>query len=177
MSIFPFIATPQSRANIRANVLRIRKSLGYEHELYFPIVEFLEIQYVKFDPEFNLIIVEDNELESGVQALAIPEEHTIRVKQSVYEGAVDGVGVHRLSLAHEFGHIIMHGAQSPIILQRNTAYRKIKAFEDPDWQAEVFGAELLVPHNLIDGMTAEEIAESCQVSLKCANCQLKNFNR
>ena len=177
MSYFPYIATSQSRANIRANVLRIRKALGYEKEFYFPIVEFLEIQYVKYDPDFNLIVVEDDELESGVQALAIPEEHTIKVKQSVYNGAVDGTGVHRLSLAHEFGHLIMHCEQSPIILQRNTSHRKLRAFEDPDWQAEVFGAELLVPHNLIGGVPADVIAKMCGVSLKCANCQIKNYNK
>ena len=124
MSYFPYIATSQSRANIRANVLRIRQALGYENEFYFPIVEFLEIQYVKYDPDFNLIVVEDDELESGVQALAIPEEHTIKVKQSVYNGAVDGIGVHRLSLAHEFGHLIMHCEQSPTITN-NTSKKYI----------------------------------------------------
>lgn len=177
MSQFPYIATPQSRANIRANALRIRKALGYEKRFYFPIVEFLEIQYVNFDPDFNLVVVEDEKLEKGVQALAIPEEHVIKVKQSVYDGAVAGIGVHRLSLAHEFGHLVMHGTQSPIMLQRNFSCRKVQAYEDPDWQAEVFGAELLVPHNLIGGLPADIIADLCEVSLKCAKCQLNNYNK
>lgn len=43
---------------------------------------------------------------------------------------------------------------------------------NPEWQADAFGGELLIPHDLIHGMTATEIAIECEVSLAAARCQM-----
>ena len=60
-----------------------------------------------------------------------------------------------------------------IVLCRMEVGQKLKPFEDPEWQANTFASELLMPPYLIAGMTKRDVMRECGVSEKAAMVALK----
>ena len=81
----------------------LRKFLGLENEKYFPITELLDVLAEIFD-NFSYEIVENNELPFGTHADTNTLTGHIRIRESVYEGACNGNGRDRMTIAHELGH-------------------------------------------------------------------------
>lgn len=143
--------------------------VGVENELYFPIVEFIEFLLPQIIPSFQFII-ETKATMGNCHGLTYPENYTIKIREDVYLRAVDGVGRDRLTLAHELFHLIQH-SNSNISFARIGDNSKIVTYCDPEWQADAFGGELLVPKHLIGNMTINEIASLCDVSYAAARIQ------
>lgn len=170
------MAAPLSRQQIINTALVVRTLDGTINELYFDIVRFLEIKLPKFIPNFNLIIEEKSKL-GECHGLTYPDRNEIHIREDVYERALIGSGRDRLTMAHELFHLLQHEKQN-ISYARIEPEKDIEAFRDPEWQADAFGGELLIPAHLIHNMTAEEIVEKCKVSYKAASYQLgKHRNR
>ena len=148
----------------------IRRSLGIEDKLYFDIVNFVERVMPEVFPKFILEICTEAEIRN-LHGETIPSEYRIRIREDVYIGACKGKGRDRLTMAHEVGHFFMHDEQS-VVFCKVDPNEIIPQYRDPDWQADVFGGELLAPSYLINGMDAREIHETCAVSIACANRQL-----
>ena len=62
-----------------------------------------------------------------------------------------------------------------ISLCRMEEGEKLKPFEDPEWQADCCGGELLMYHPLIKGLSEDEIAEKCGVTPKAAKTQFSKI--
>lgn len=166
---------PASRQMIWTLVHKIRRALDIDNELYFDIIWFVEKIMPQIFTDFTFAVSPNEEL--GKQhGKAIPDEKKIYIREDVYEGACTGNGRDRLTIAHEVGHFFMHGNAS-IEYCRTAPGEKLPAYRDADWQADVFGGELLAPTSLIEGMSAEQIHECCVVSLQCANAQLRALAR
>lgn len=170
-------AVPRSRESIRRDAYLLRVKLGLKDEACFDILRFLENVLPITDPTFYLEVVSDSDPEmSGIQAEYILRLNVIRVKQSVYDAAAADYWWARSTLAHELGHYHYHD-------ENNVRYAKLEPFErvppdfDPERQANVFAAELLAPLNLIDGMSAQQIASTCKVSYTIAERQLRVLER
>ncbi len=164
---------PKSRFNLRTLVNVFRKFLQLDDELYFPIVELLDVMTELF-PEFNYEIIEDKLLPENVHADTDVRTGHIRIKESVYEGACNGEGRDRMTIAHEIGHyftLCFCGFK----LERNFSGGELPAYCDPEWQAKCFAGELMIPTHLVKGMSVSEIAEQCGVSREAANIQLKHL--
>lgn len=166
---------PASRQMIWTLVHKIRRALNVANELYFDIIWFVENIMPQIFTDFTFAVLPNEEL-GNQHGKAIPDENTIYIREDVYEGACTGNGRDRLTIAHEVGHFLMHGNAS-IEYCRIAPGEKLPAYRDADWQADVFGGELLAPAYLIEGMTAEQIHECCVVSLQCANAQLRALAR
>ena len=162
------IARPLSREKIRNKVFIIRQLAKCTH--YFDIVRFLEHVLPLLDPLFELQIVGDKEL-PGVYAKTYPGEHRMEVRESVYISALKGTGRDRFTLCHELGHYVLHGPN-------NVAYPrisgKIKKYEDPEWQANTFAAELLAPSKMTKNKDIEKIVKTFGVSREVARIQKRN---
>ena len=169
------LASPRDRNSIRRGTYMLRLKLGLKNTLYFPIVEFLENVLPEIDHSFHIEILEDFEL-LGVQAEYVPSQNVIRIKASVYEAAVSGFWWARSTLAHELGHYYFHDEKS-VRYAKLDPCEKVPPDFDPERQANVFAAELLVPIELIDGMSDIEIGKRCGVSYQIANRQLKVLER
>ncbi len=133
---------PQNRESIRSIVRSLRSTFGITG-LKFPVMEVIEFALPQLIPNFELHI-----------------------------GALNGVGRDRMTAAHELGHLLMH---KNIAFARAAPGVKIRPFESSEWQAKCFSGELLVPamhSNVLKGMTAEDVAEACGVSLVAARYQL-----
>ena len=166
---------PASRQMIWTLVHKIRRALNVANELYFDIIWFVENIMPQIFTDFTFAVLPNEEL-GNQHGKAIPDENTIYIREDVYEGACTGNGRDRLTIAHEVGHFLMHGNAS-IEYCRTAPGEKLPAYRDADWQADVFGGELLAPTSLIEGMSAEQIHECCVVSLQCANAQLRALAR
>lgn len=170
-----FIAEPLSRYKIRIIIDHIRKVLGLENEAYIPIVKFLEgMEEIFEEDNFTVEIIPDNELPESVQGDTDVINNVIRIKESVYDGACDNDGTHRFSIAHEIGHYFLMSVLG-LKFQRNLNQREIKIYEDPEWQANCFAGELLMPHDFIKGMSIEKIMDECKVSKSAACKQYKHI--
>ena len=166
------IAEPLGRKDIRKLAELIRIVEGSHDKLFFDIVHFLDVTLPKIDPEFTFLIKTKNEM-GECHGLTYPDRNEINIREDVYERACAGVGRDRLTLAHELFHLLRHEKRN--ISFARIGNGKIEAFRDPEWQADAFGGELLIPHYLIKGMTAKQIVESCQVSESAAICQLRVY--
>lgn len=165
----------KSRADLRYLAHTFREHLHLDNVLYFPIVELLDVMTELFS-DFNYEIVEDKVLSKMVHADTDIRTGHIRIKESVYDGACNGNGRDRMTIAHEIGHyftLCFCGFK----LERNFSGGRIPMYRDPEWQAKCFAGELLVPAHRVKGMTAYEIAERCGVSYDAAQTQYKHLSK
>ena len=167
------IAEPLSRKDIRRMAYIIRKIAGSHETLFFDIVRFLEVTLPKIDESFSFVVLPKSVM-GECHGLTYPDRNEIQIREDVYERACEGSGRDRMTMAHELFHLLQHEKEN-ISFARVADDGEIETFRDPEWQSDAFGGELLVPHHLVRGMTAEQIADKCKVSIKAARCQLKKY--
>ena len=172
------VYNPTSRKELRFIARRVRRLVGFDTERYFPVVDFLEQVLPRIIKGFVYDIVEDEDL-PGKYAQAIPAENRIEIRQSTYEAAVAGDPRARFTIAHEVGHLLLADEvpDSLVSYARHDRTVPLRAFEDPEWQANEFAAELLAPCRLVAGMTDQRIKEEFVVSLEVARIQLGKIER
>jgi len=164
---------PLSRRQIQGMAQKLRNMLGLAEKPLFDIVAFLEHTMPEMFPDFSLEICQDKEhpLDYG---LAYPDEQRIVLRSSIYNDAIRGVGWCRMTLAHEAGHLFLHEGV-PAIFARSDPERRLAAYENSEWQADVFAGELLAPTTLIRGKTIEEVSREFKVSRSAATVQLSGL--
>lgn len=148
----------------------LREKFNLSKDLNFPIVEFIEIILPKLDPSFEFELIDPANMESGIYALTYPDKSYMVIRSDVYENACKGDGRCRFTLAHELFHYLFHDKNN-LSLARTT--ENIPPYMDPEWQANTFAGELLVPFDLVKGMNEYEIQEKCGVSYEVARIQKK----
>lgn len=158
-------AFPTSRYKLRMAAKKIRKTAGVSDDEPFPVVKFLETLLLAEGWQFD--IMPDNEMPENY-AETIPDEKIFCIRESVYEDAIKGYHRHRFTVAHEIGHLLFHDNLT-VSLARNK--EPIPKYKDPEWQANTFAAELLVPFNKIPRMSVDEIAQKYWVSKEVAQIQ------
>ena len=114
------------------------------------IINVLEFKLPQAFPEFNLIEVQDDELDD--YARTVFEPLCIVVRQSVYDDASRGSAFSRMILAHELGHLIMHREHKnrlPAAALRKDAYtenvKNLNGKESAEAQATQFARVFLLP--------------------------------
>lgn len=162
-----FRAIPTSRKEIRRVAKYIREYFKIDDNSPLPVPAFLEIFCYCCD--YNYQIVEDSALPS-CYALTKPYNRTILINKSTYLSACNGEPRARFTIVHEIGHAIFHN-ESSTIYTRSRSAKIIRAFENPEWQANTFAAEILVPYYRINGLSVDEIAKKYLVSKKVAQIQ------
>lgn len=167
-----FEVAPLSRDKIRNMANCIREILGCSDKPWFPIVEIFEKVMVKIDPEFDWEIVRFEDMPDR-HAETRPEENKIYIREDIYEGACDGNGRDRMTIAHEIAHYLLHRHQKPSYA-RAFDDNKLPPYRSAEWQAKAFAGELLVSKKLCKDMTEIEIADKCGVSFDAAQYQYSN---
>ncbi len=163
-----------SRKEIRQYVRWLKRKIGMENELYFPVVQFLENVLPILIPDFQFEVAPIPEMENK-HGETFPDKNFIRIREDVYLRAVLGKGRDRLTIAHEIGHLLMHG-EGTVSMCRLEHGETLRSFEDPEWQANAFGGELLASSYLIKGMSVSEVQKQCGVSASAARVQLNSIN-
>ena len=164
-----YIAPPRSRANLREIARQFRSFLHLENELYFPIVQVLDVMAMLFH-DFSYEIIADTEWVGTSHACTDMRTGCIRIRESVYNSACEGGGRDRMMIAHEIAHWLLHYSHG-FTLQRNFELLPVKSYMDPEWQAKCLAGELMVDAVLLAGKQPHEIARLCGVSYAAAQCQ------
>jgi len=167
-------ADPMSKVDIRRVAEALRKILGLGVQDAFPMIKFYELILPRIDKNFNLQVVDEGEL-GGAYAKTYPLTREIILEDRVYDGITEGqeVGIHMFTAAHELGHYFLH-THERLSLNRDKGQSKRPAYMDPEWQADEFAGNLLVPEEAITpGITAGEIAERYKVSKAMARVRIE----
>lgn len=168
-SVSRYVAEPKSRNDLRQMALGFRRSLKLDNTPFFPVERVLEIMSFIF-PKFNWCIVDDDKMPAQEHANTDVIACTINIKQSVYDRACSGAGRDRMTIAHEIGHYLLL-CEYGVRFCRNYDNDNSKLYCDPKWQAKCFAGELLMPAHLVKDLAAEEIANTCGVSIDAAKYQ------
>ena len=163
----------KSRKDLRRLAYVIRKSAGLEDVIYFPVVEFLELMPRMFEG-FNWEIVEDDYFPVNVHGETVITQGIVRIKESVYDGACEGDGQHRMTIMHEIAHWIML-CFLEFSLQRNFSNDEVITYCDPEWQAKCLAGEMMMPAHLVSSYMPKKLVEECGVSKAAAAFHRKKF--
>ena len=174
-----FRVNPLPWAEIEAISNSVRETFKLSGTPFFPILDFLEKilpQVVDRDLNFSFQIGEYMEMGTA-EGLTCPNGTFIRIREDVYNSACSNIGRSRFTLAHEFGHFMLHtGANQP--LARALPGEKLRAFESAEKQADHFAATLLMPEHLIlDTDESEIVAKRFGVSTIAAQIRIEKLNK
>ncbi len=160
------IARPLSTNDIISFVKIIRKSFNLHKKLDFPVITFVEKILPEIDPQFNYDYLPQNQMPDKY-AYYDNCQNIMVIREDVYDAACNNDGRARFTIAHEIGHYFLH--QDGVKLCRMATNEKVVAYLDPEWQANTFASELLMPRHLIAGMSPSEISTCCKTSFQAAS--------
>ena len=164
---------PLRRTQIRAAAVSFRDLLNWD-EPHFPVIEVLEFGLPELLPGFEYQICTAAELGDN-HGLTYPDQRKIKIREDVYEAACDGEGFYRLTIAHEFGHQLLH---TDLGLARSVPTGELPAYRDSEWQANCFAGELLVCHRHAHKCRSADAAmEIFGVSRQAAEYQLGIYRK
>lgn len=158
-----------STEDIRQIVKKVREKCGLIGRMNVPVCFLFEFILNKIFQEFEWEIIPDEKMPE--EGKTFPGMNKIEIRESVYKAACAGDGRARFTIMHEIGHFILHKPDR-VALCRLASEEKLKAFEDPEWQANTFAAEFLMDLDLIQGMGYKEISESCGVTYGAAKTRI-----
>jgi Zn-dependent peptidase ImmA (M78 family) len=159
---------PISRQTLRNIAHAVRCALGLSKIIYFPILQILDCVHL-FVPGSNYEILPADKMEKHAEIDVVKK--TIYIREDIYLGACNGNGRDRMTISHEFSHLILINVLG-FKFSRTFSNKKLKAYEDPEWQAKCLAGELMMNSELILGMDANEIVSNCGVSKDAAEFQL-----
>ncbi|WP_197049858.1 ImmA/IrrE family metallo-endopeptidase [Anaerococcus lactolyticus] len=167
-----YIADSLSIKDIRKLANRIRKLFDFENEMNFPIVQVIE--FLSNKGAFYLEICTFDEMGSKYGE-TIPSENLIKLREDIYDKACENDGFSRSTCSHELLHWLQHREETVSFCRKEEDLKNRRAYENPEWQANCFSGELLVPKHLVKGMTIDEIVEECNVTPSMARYQYKKY--
>ena len=100
---------------------------------------------------------------------------TIKIRGDIYDGACNGNGRDRMTIAHEFAHFIML-CICGFELARTFDGKEPPIYCNPEWQAKCLAGELMIDSSLVKNMTIYEIRDKCGVSYDAARIQYNKIN-
>lgn len=134
---------PLSIMAIRSEADRVRKVLRIENDPAPNLCAFLE-GLVNFG--ITVDVRDDAHKELGaVEALTVPEQLLIVLTEATYAKAIQNDSRTRFTIFHELGHLVLSHSKT---LHRSGP-ENVKPFQDSEWQADQFAAEITMPIELI----------------------------
>lgn len=165
-----FRVKPLSTGKIRTKAMNIR-SLLIPNEGDFDLCDFIE-KLERFGITYD--VVEDTFLPAGVEASCIPEERIIYIALSTYQDICRNDGRARFTIFHELGHLLLAHSRT---FHRDTK-TDFPVYENSEWQADQFAAEILMPLNIIKAkrlFTPLQLQEEFGVSFQAACYRLSKL--
>lgn len=169
-----FRAKPTSIKEIRGVAKAFRQKCGLSQIQKFPACETFEYLLDKIFEKFEWEIIPDDQMSEEGKTFA--GAHKIEIRESVYIAACRGDGRARFTIMHEVGHFLLHSPDR-IALCRLKPGEKLPPFEDPEWQANTFAAEILMDIDVVHGMDYRQISKTCEVSFGAAKTRFHKLNK
>lgn len=154
---------PLSVKDIRSIAASIREQYGIAKDKAFPILEILNQLFYDNYLSIQLLTDDDPYLDKNTPAVYNANDNFIYLKESVIEEIENGNYRSNFTLAHEFFHYLQHQVLGFTFEEVETR----KTYEDPEWQANEFAGELLLPKKYLEIVDDEYLSKHFQVSLEC----------
>lgn len=165
------VVAPLSRAAIEAAAAQVRAALGIASTQRIDMLRMIELVLPRHLPNFSWEIVEDRELGDAEATTSTVARH-IKIGQRCYDGALAGVERYLFTLAHELGHLLLHTGK-PSSLARGS----VKAYVDPEWQADAFAAAFIAPAEMVQSCSCQsELMRRSGLSRPAAEIRCKTLN-
>lgn len=163
---------PLTIKDIEKIALNTRKQFNIKENEAFPILEVLEDLFE--NKLLSVQYLEDNDaiFEIDTPAKYNSFENFIYIKKSVIEEYEAGVYRANFTLAHEFFHYI----QTKVLEFDFFNDQSQGSYEDPEWQANEFAAQLLIPTRYIN-LPDEELIALFHVSQECVAVRKLYYKR
>jgi Zn-dependent peptidase ImmA (M78 family) len=165
---------PMSWPSVDAVADKVREYFRYQADPNFPILDVLEKALPQLPTDevgFSFQVGTKGEMGSA-EGFTCPHGSFIRIREDVYLDAIDGAHRPRFTLAHEFGHYLLHTGQNQPF-ERAMPGQKLRAFESAEKQADRFAGALLMPKQLITQFdTPEAVSIRFGVSKAAARVRL-----
>ena len=116
-------------------------------------------------------VVEEGYLPPGVEASCLPEKRVIYITESAFEGVMRNEERARFTIFHELGHLLLAHSRS---FHRDSIF-DFPIWENSEWQADQFAAEILMPLEIIRAKNltvAGELRKEFGVSYSAASVRL-----
>lgn len=174
MTQLGFEVTPMSRVAIRQYAVKVRGALVPTASERVSVERLLEFVVPQALPGFFLDILEGDEMQ-GAEGLAVPVQKRLCLRSDVYDRLCGGEGRARFTAMHELGHILLHQPDR-VAYARST--QRPPAYRNPEWQADNFAVEFLMPVDLISAAdTPDTLIARFGVSRKAADFRIKNLRQ
>ncbi len=170
---------PVSRDELRIIAKAIRQIFKCRNKYFFDVIRAFEMVPTIF-PQITTAVVDDDEFDPRIPARCIPDfngNYLIEVKNSIYEGAVAGVGGYRAHILHEICHAFLCILGFTPILDREFRNNELKPYESMEWQAKALCGEIMMPYEETDSLSVKQIIHYCKVSTECAQLRANNYRK
>lgn len=175
--------SPMNRAAIRSYALRIRKLLGFKNTdfIHAPkLFDKLSIVFAEHGLDFDYRVMPDEHeaFHDKEEAYTDITSGIIYIKESVMEQACRrSYKRGAFTLIHELGHYLLHYLQGDVRLTMVADNVDVPPFCDPEWQAETFASEFLMPFNECIKLNPSEIRRRYHVSTKAAEVRYDKIQK
>lgn len=171
------IAKARSIKEIQDAAQVFRKLMGCGELDSCKILDFIEFTLPRWHENFVLTIVPMNSM-IFKEGETWPTVSQMCIREDVYNSALEGCPRSYFTLAHELGHLFLHGGEN-VSFCRSDYEIDVPAFQNAEWQANLFAAELLAPSASIlkYRLTVDEIQKCFNVSRECARKCYARANR
>jgi hypothetical protein len=152
-------ANPMSIEKIRDFASAVRRILGIRVDEPIDFEYHLDLLSLKFaEANFNYIVVPDGHghFSEKIEAYTNTKTGDIFIKESVYKELKIPNSRSNFTVAHEVGHYFLHHLLGAV-LPRGTKPEKV--YLNPEWQADQFAAEYLMPLKGIKNLTIDELTD------------------
>lgn len=168
-----------SIVDIRKIASIVRRILQIPNEEAVDVIKCLDVLTLKFSKHnFNYIILSDNDeiFSKNEEAKTDLISGTIFIKESVYyEACTKKCCRANFTIAHEIGHFVLHHMLNLMNFARSTNETKAKIYEDPEWQANSFACEFLMPYDQCYYLTPKEIRRRYRVTYAAASIRYERI--
>jgi hypothetical protein len=131
-------------------------------------------------------------LPHGIEGYTDPKSKTLNLPEETYQRLGEDDGRARFTGCHEFAHVVLHGdqmAERMVSLSQQTEYMfrsdssSLRAFEDPEWQANYLAGALLMPRKALvllkrrlgRGLLPSDLVSEFKVSSYAAEVRLRKL--
>lgn len=173
------------RIQIR-NIANFTRKMLKINTIKFPVLKALEKLIDKFPNNLYYQIFSDDEFERNVMAELVPEDedfYCIRIRETVYEKAVNGDRASLGYICHEMCHFIlihifnagprMYIDENEIHYARRFGDNALPRCKSVEWQAKALCGEIMIPYEKCKNYSLKQIVNITKSSNEQASYFLK----
>ncbi len=174
-----------SRVQIR-EISKFARRLLKIKTVKFPVLKALERLIDKFPNNLYYRILPDDKFETNVMAELVPkgnDVYCIKIRETVYEKAVNGDRASLGFICHEMCHFILihifdagpvlYKGENGLVYARSLKDKELPRYKSMEWQAMALCGEIMIPYEKCKNYTFKQIVSRIDSS----NEQTKYFLR